>query len=173
MVDFMLRKRKGIQNKLPIVGPENENYWAFGDSYNKGAWVLHTMRHVIDDDVLWWNIIKSFAVEHAKSNVNTGDFKNWVESKTDQNYQYFVDQYFYDYRTPTLEYYQKDDQLYFKWTNVIPTFRMPFDIELNGTSKRIYPTQKAQSIQIRPYSVVHYKDWQFLVNMKENPALGR
>ena len=173
MVDFMLRKRKGIQNKLPIVGPENENYWAFGDCYNKGAWVLHTMRHVIDDDVLWWNIIKSFAVEHAKSNVNTGDFKNWVESKTDQNYQYFVDQYFYDYRTPTLEYYQKDDQLYFKWTNVIPTFRMPFDIELNGTSKRIYPTQKAQSIQIRPYSVVHYKDWQFLVNMKENPALGR
>ena len=43
MVDFMLRKRKGIQNKVPIVGRENENYWAFGDSYNKGAWVMHTL----------------------------------------------------------------------------------------------------------------------------------
>ena len=28
MLDFMLRKRRGIQNKVPIVGPENQNYWA-------------------------------------------------------------------------------------------------------------------------------------------------
>ena len=50
MIDFLLKKRLGIKNNLPIVGPINENYWAFGDSYNKGAWILHTLRNAINDD---------------------------------------------------------------------------------------------------------------------------
>jgi len=75
MIDFMLRKRRNIQNKLPIVGPENENYWAFGDSYNKGAWILHTLRHVIANDSLWWDILRSFAIDNARKHVKTGDFQ--------------------------------------------------------------------------------------------------
>ena len=42
MIDFLLARRNFIKNKLPIVGPENENYWSFGDSYIKGAWIMHT-----------------------------------------------------------------------------------------------------------------------------------
>ncbi len=171
MLDFMLRKKRGIQNKLPIVGPENENYWAFGDSYNKGAWVLHTLRHLINDDRTWWDLLKSFAVDNAKSHATTDDFIRHAETKTGMDLGYFFKQYFYDHRPPTLEYYQKDDQLYFKWADVHTTFRMPFDIELNGVEKRIYPTSATQSIQVTPHSVVHYKDWEFLVNLKENPAL--
>jgi len=172
MVDFMLRKRRGIQNKLPIVGPENENYWAFGDSYNKGAWMLHTLRHVIDNDALWFSTLKSFTVDNAKSNVNTNDFIKHVEAKTGADYGYFFKQYLFDSRPPTLEYYQKGDQLFFRWVDVIPAFTMPFDIELNGTEKRIFPTLSTQSIPIAPHSVVHHKDWEFLINMKENPSLG-
>ena len=29
---------------------------------------------VIDDDLIWWETLKAFAVENAKSNVNTEDF---------------------------------------------------------------------------------------------------
>ena len=65
MVDFLLGKRKGIKNKLPIVGPENQNYWAFGDSYVKGAWIMHALRHLIDNDGLWWYILKTFSIKNA------------------------------------------------------------------------------------------------------------
>ena len=139
MLDFMLRKRNGIQNKIPIIGPENENYWAFGDSYNKGAWVMHTLRHVINDDLIWWETLKAFAVENAKSNVNTQDFISHVESKIKINLKYFFDQYFYDHRVPILEYYQEEENLYYKWTDTVNNFSMPIDVEVNGTEKRILP----------------------------------
>lgn len=172
MIDFMLRKRKGIQNKLPIVGPENENYWAFGDSYNKGAWVLHTLRYLINDDRIWWDVLKSFAVNHAKSHVKTEDFVQHVENKTGTDLGYFFKQYFYEYSIPALEYHQKDGKFFFKWTDVISGFKMPLDIEVNGIRARIFPTTEIQSVKIPIYSVVHIRDWEFLISKKENSALS-
>ncbi|MDP6500841.1 MAG: M1 family metallopeptidase [Candidatus Marinimicrobia bacterium] len=171
MVDFMLRKRKGIQNKVPIVGPENENYWAFGDSYNKGAWGLHTLRHIINDDRIWWDLLKSFALNNAKSNVNTNDFIKHAENKTGTDLDYFFKQYFYDHRPPTLEYYQKDSKLYYKWSNVVNGFKMPIDVDINGIQGRIFPTTEVQSDDIQPHSVIHFRDWEFLVTKKKNPEL--
>jgi aminopeptidase N len=168
MIDFMLRKRTNIQNKLPIVGPENENYWAFGDSYNKGAWVMHTLRHMIDNDSLWWDILKSFAVDNARKHVKTDDFQTYVESRTDQDLEYFFDQYFFDHRPPKLEYYQKGNKLFYRWADVIPDFRMPLDVDINGIEKRIYPTTSVQTLEIPELAVIIFKEWQFLINVKEN-----
>ena len=171
MIDFMLEKRRGISNKQPIVGPINQNYWAFGDSYNKGAWVLHTLRHIIDNDKVWFKILKDFAVDNAKKHVSTEDFMNYVIGATKENYQLIFYQYFYDHRTPTLEYFQKDDSLYFQWSNVVSGFAMPIDIDLNGIEKRLYPTKSTKSIEITPYSVVHIRDWETLIITRKNPDL--
>ena len=171
MIDFMLEKRKGISNKQPIVGPINQNYWAFGDSYNKGAWVLHTLRHIIDNDKVWFKILKDFAVDNAKKHVSTEDFMNYVIGATKENYQIIFYQYFYDHRTPTLEYFQKDDRLYFQWSNVVSGFAMPIDIDLNGIEKRLYPTKSTKSIEISPHSVVHIRDWETLIITRKNPEL--
>jgi len=172
MIDFMLRKRTRIQNKLPIVGPENENYWAFGDSYNKGAWAVHTLRHVIENDSLWWDILKSFAVENARNHVKTGDFQTHVEIRTNRNLDYFFDQYFFDNRIPKLEYYQNESKLFYRWTDVIPDFQMPIDVNINGTGKRIYPTTSVQTLEIPEWAVVIFEDWKFLINVKENSKIN-
>ncbi|MFL2994527.1 MAG: M1 family metallopeptidase [Candidatus Neomarinimicrobiota bacterium] len=171
MIDFMLEKRRGISNKQPIVGPINQNYWAFGDSYNKGAWVLHTLRHIIDNDKVWFKILKDFAVDNAKKHVSTEDFMNYVIGATKKNYQIIFYQYFYDHRAPTLEYFQKDDSLYFQWSNVVSGFAMPIDIDLNGIEKRLYPTKSTKSIEISPHSVVHIRDWETLIITRKNPEL--
>ena len=173
MIDFMLRKRNGIRNKLPIVGPENQNYWAFGDSYNKGAWALHTLRHLIDNDILWWDILKSFAVNNAKSNVNTEDFQRHVEEIYGSSMSYFFKQYFYDNNIPLLEYYQDKGKLYFTWKNVHESFVMPLDIEVNGVEKRITPkSSRVNSISIKDFSVIHIRDWEFLIEKIKNKSLA-
>jgi len=173
MIDFMLRKRNGIRNKLPIVGPENQNYWAFGDSYNKGAWALHTLRHIIDNDRLWWDILKSFAVNNAKSNVNTKDFQRHVEEKYGSNMSYFFKQYFYENDIPLLEYYQDKGKLYFTWKNVHENFVMPLDIEINGIETRIKPKASGvNSISIKDFSVIHIRDWEFLIEKRKNKSLA-
>ena len=170
MVDFLLDKRKGIRNKLPIVGPRNQNYWAFGDSYIKGAWIIHTLRHVIDNDEIWFNILKSFAVDNAKGHVSTEDFLNYVIHHTGYNYQIIFYQYFYTHKPPTLEYYQDGNQFFYRW-DAVSGFNMPIDINVNGIERRIVPTKDVQEIEISEYSVIHLRDWEFLMLLEENSDL--
>ena len=170
MVDFLLDKRKGIRNKLPIVGPRNQNYWAFGDSYIKGAWIMHTLRHVIDNDEIWFNILKSFAVDNAKGHVSTEDFLNYVIHHTGYNYQIIFYQYFYTHKPPTLEYYQDGNQFFYRW-DAVSGFNMPIDINVNGIERRIVPTKDVQEIEISEYSVIHIRDWEFLMLLEENSDL--
>ena len=171
MVDFLLDKRKGIRNKLPVVGPINSNYWAFGDSYVKGAWIMHTLRHVIDDDELWFDILKSFAVKNAKSHVSTEDFLNHVIYKTRYNFQLIFYQYFYTHKPPVFEYYQDGKKFFYRW-DAVSGFDMPIDINLNGVELRINPKKDINHIEISEFSVIHIRDWEFLMILKENPELA-
>ena len=171
MVDFLLDKRKGIRNKLPVVGPINSNYWAFGDSYVKGAWIMHTLRHVIDDDDLWFDILKSFAVKNAKSHVSTEDFLNHVIDKTRYNFQLIFYQYFYTHKPPVFEYYQDGNKFFYRW-DAVSGFDMPIDINLNGVELRIKPKKDINHIDISEFSVIHIRDWEFLMILKENPDLA-
>ena len=171
MVDFLLDKRKGIRNKLPVVGPINSNYWAFGDSYVKGAWIMHTLRHVIDDDELWFDILKSFAVKNAKSHVSTEDFLNHLIYKTRYNFQLIFYQYFYTHKPPVFEYYQDVNKFFYRW-DAVSGFDMPIDINLNGVELRINPKKDINHIDISEFSVIHIRDWEFLMILKENPDLA-
>ena len=171
MVDFLLDKRKGIRNKLPVVGPINSNYWAFGDSYVKGAWIMHTLRHVIDNDELWFDILKSFAVKNAKSHVSTEDFLNHVIYRTRYNFQLIFYQYFYTHKPPVFEYYQDGNKFFYRW-DAVNGFDMPIDINLNGVELRINPKKEINHIDISEFSVIHIRDWEFLMILKENPDLS-
>ena len=173
MIDFLLKKREGIKNNLPIVGPVNENYWAFGDSYNKGAWVLHTLRNAINNDDLWFSTLKKFAVDNAKSHVSTETFLNHIIKATGKNYQLIFYQYFYDHRPPTFEYYQEGQMFYYRWSNVISDFAMPVDIDLNGVEKRLEVSEKLSSINISEHSVIHIRDWESLIITKRNPDIKK
>jgi len=71
-----------------------------------------------------------------------------------------------------LEFYQKGNKLFYRWADVIQDFRMPLDVEINGMEKRIYPTPSVQILDIPELAVVIFKDWQFLINLKENSKLS-
>ena len=133
---------------------------------------MHTLRHLVDDDLLWFDLLKTFAVNNAKTNVNTDDFIKHVENKTGSNLSYFFQQYFYDHRQPRLEYYQKDEKLYYRWSDVVDGFKMPIDVDINGKEERILPTIEIQFKEIPAHSVVHVRDWEFFLKKKKNPELA-
>ena len=163
-VDYMKSIRPRIQNKIPIVGPEDENYWALnGDTYMKGAWVMHTLRSAINDDPVWFEILKEFMFENAKSHVSTEDFFNKVKEKTGTDYSYFSEQYFYSPNQPELEYYQTDSSFYYRWNNVNDNFIMPMGLLVNGIEKRVLPNQEFQSFDISQHAAIEVMDWKFYV----------
>jgi aminopeptidase N len=166
-VHYLNSIKDRIVNQIPIVGNENENHWALhGDTYMKGAWVLHTLRSVIDDDKIWFEILKEFMTENAKGFANTSDFFDKVREKTGTDYWYFAEQYFYNPDQPILEYNIRNSEFSYKWTNVNDNFVMPIDILINGTIQRIYPSQKFKSLEIKKHSQIEIMDWRFYIKGK-------
>tara|TARA_X000000368_G_scaffold356573_1_gene298670 strand:+ start:1775 stop:3496 length:1722 start_codon:yes stop_codon:yes gene_type:complete len=167
-VHYLNSLKNRIVNEIPIVGNENENHWALhGDTYMKGAWVMHTLRSVINNDEIWFEILKEFMTENAKGFADTRDFFNKVNEKTGKDYWYFAEQYFYSPNQPELEYYQTNSQFFYKWDNVNDNFIMPLDLLVNGQKVRILPSKNYQSFEISKYSQIEVMDWKFYVMPKE------
>ena len=163
-VHYLNTLKNRIVNEIPIVGKENENHWALhGDTYMKGAWVMHTLRSVINNDDIWFKILKEFMVENAKGFANTEDFFNKVKEKTGTDFWYFARQYFYSPNQPQLEYYQTGSKYFYRWNNVNNDFIMPIDLLVNGKEKRVTPSTKFQSFEISKHSQIEVADWKFYV----------
>ncbi len=163
-VHYLNTIKNRIANEIPIVGYENENHWALhGDTYMKGAWVMHTLRNAIKDDKIWFEILNEFMIENAKKFANTKDFFNKVNEKTGKDYWFFAEQYFYTPNQPKLKYYQTDSKFYYKWDDVNDNFIMPIDILLNGKEVRLSPKQEYQFLNIKKHSQIEIMDWNFYV----------
>jgi aminopeptidase N len=143
-----------INNKLPVVGPIGVNYWDYKnvDVYNKGAMILHTIRNILNDSTLFFDILQTYYREHAAmSHVTTSDFKEVLERKTGKDWGKFFDEYLYDRRVPVLNWYygiydkdsgsDKTKNVPFviaKWANVPEGFIMP--VTLDGTDCKVSAT---------------------------------
>tara|TARA_B100001057_G_scaffold45658_1_gene40758 strand:- start:3143 stop:4825 length:1683 start_codon:yes stop_codon:yes gene_type:complete len=167
-VHYLNTIKNRIANEIPIVGRENENHWALhGDTYMKGAWVMHTLRSAINDDKIWFETLKEFMIENAKGFANTTDFFDKVNEKTGEDYWYFAEQYFYSPLQPEIEYYQTDTEFFYRWNNVNDNFIMPLDFLVNGKEERVIPSFDFQSLKISKHSQIEIMDWKFYVAKKE------
>lgn len=153
-----------VNNKFPVVGPRDVNYWDYrdGDVYGKGALILHTIRNVINDSTLFFDILQTFYREHAaKSHVTTSDFKEVVERKTGRNWDKFFEVYLYSRKIPILEWYfgtfesekrpkrggeSSGPFVAAKWINVPAGFSMPVTLTCSGSkiSETINVTDRAR-----------------------------
>ena len=90
-----------------------------------------------------------------------------VYNKTGEDYWYFAQQYFYSPNQPELEYYQTDEEFFYRWNNINDNFTMPLDLLVNGKELRVLPTKKYKSFKITKHSQIEVMDWNFYVK----PAL--
>ncbi|MBN1158806.1 MAG: M1 family metallopeptidase [Bacteroidales bacterium] len=124
-----------IFNIWPLVQHRdvNENTFASNDIYNKGAMILHCLRCTINEDSLFFRIIKDYAQSRRHQVVTSDDFISFVSRYTKQDYRPFFDKFLYETRLPVLSYsYDKQDEdlmIRYRWTEVGDGFRMPLAIE--------------------------------------------
>ena len=124
---------------------------------------MHTLRSAINNDTVWFGILKEFMTENAKWFADTKDFFNKVNEKTGDDYWYFAEQYFYTPNQPELEFYQDDNKFYYRWNNVNTNFVMPLDLLVNGKIRRVFPKKNFQSLEIKKHSQIEVMDWKFYV----------
>jgi aminopeptidase N len=138
-------KESNVRNDRPIIGIYNVQYQGSGDMYDKGQLVLNTLRSVIDNDKLWFEIVRGFAVKHIRSSVQGDDFFSLVKEKTGKDLSYFFDQYLKHAKIPVLQVNVvkkgNDVSAMYRWDAEVQNFEMPVKVTTSpGKFEFIYPT---------------------------------
>jgi aminopeptidase N len=153
-VRYINSQRNFIDNKLPILGPLHVNFddWGGSDHYYKGAWMLHTLRHAIGDDALWFDLLRSFYSRYAIGHAKTQDFINYVNLCTKKDYSAFFEQYLYHPTIPTLQYKLtskgKKSILEYRWQADVEAFDLPVLVGEKDNYIRIQPTTEWQKMKL-------------------------
>ncbi len=116
--------------------------------YEKGAWVVHMLRHVLGD-YTFFNTLAEYRNEFQGGSAITDDLSNVVSMVSGRNMAYFFNQWIYDDGAPTYQYGWKNYSvngrnfvdLYIKQTQSAsyPIFNMPIDVQATiGVAKPVY-----------------------------------
>lgn len=91
-----------VDSTSPFMDLLNEN------SYQKGGWFLHMLRHETGDSV-FRKILQAYYFNYKGKNADTRDFQNVVENVTNLNWKSFFDQWLYKPGVPVLRVQWKTD----------------------------------------------------------------
>lgn len=78
-------------------------YWGTVN-YEKGGSVLHMLRGVLDDDGLFFQVLRDFMAAHAYGNAVTTDFLASVNATVGEDLSWFFDPWVYGEGNPVYEY---------------------------------------------------------------------
>ncbi len=140
--EYLNLQRPYIRNKTPILGPLGVNFgeWEGSDHYYKGAWMLHTLRQVINDDPLWFGLLRSLHERFERSIVDTKMIVDFFNDYTQGDHTAFFEQYLTYAALPVLELSDQKGGVACRWRAGATNFNMPVDISLDGKKIRIQPT---------------------------------
>ena len=146
--EYVIGTREMIENDRPLIGHYNVNKEGSSDMYYKGANMLHTLRQLIEDDEKWRQILRGLNSTFYHLTVTTQEIEEYLSQQTEIDLTEFFNQYLRDTRIPTLEYEIKNNQLKYRWINIVDGFDMPVQITLDTKAQWLYPKSKWQSIPI-------------------------
>lgn len=143
--------RQNIKNDRPIIGTYNVNHRGSGDMYPKGANMLHTIRHSLDDDEAFRSILRGLNETFYHMTVTTGEIEGFISAQSGFDYSKVFDQYLRTTLIPRFEYYFEGNAILYRWTNCVEGFNLPVALGKGKDHIRITPTDEWQrSILSRP-----------------------
>ncbi|HCQ12974.1 M1 family metallopeptidase [Flavobacterium sp.] len=140
---------RNVANDKPIIGPCCVNQEGSGDMYPKGALLLNTLRHVINNDELWWKIILNYSETFRHKIIDTETVVNFFNKESKMNLTPIFDQYLRYKKIPGLEIKVVKNKLQYQWKTDVADFNMPVDIKIDGKEIRLKPTNKAKKSKFK------------------------
>jgi len=169
--DYVIGTRTRIRNDIPIIGPYDVNTEGSHDMYFKGANMLHTLRQIVDDDEKFRKMIRGLSSTFYHQTVTTQDIEKYMSEFSGKDLTSFFNQYLRDTRIPVFEYKAERKTLKYRWSNCVDGFNMPLRIDVNGTTKWLYPTAEWKEIKIRKGSKID-TDVNFYIESENTAVLN-
>ncbi len=145
---------QAVKNDKPIIGPYNVNQEGSGDMYPKGALMLNTLRHVVNNDSLWFRTIRNLAETFRYKTTTTEEFVRAFNLELGSGYTYIFDQFLRYKDIPTLEIilenFPNKILCRYRWESDVSEFKMPILITTSPENfEFIEPSGMWQTIELK------------------------
>ena len=157
--DYVIGTRANIQNDKPIIGAYHVNSEGSSDMYYKGANMLHTLRQLVNDDEKWRQLLRGLNKTFYHQTVTTQEIENYIGEFLELNLTAFFNQYLREIRIPNFEYSIVNNELNYRWSNVVEDFEMPIEIGVNKDNLWLYPNSDWQKIKIKASKISIDRDY--------------
>jgi aminopeptidase N len=143
--------RKGIRNDQPVIPPYGVNAQGSGDMYPKGGNLLHSIRHSINDDERFRQILRGLNNTFYHKTVTTQQIEKYISANAGFDYSKVFDQYLRTIQIPKLEFYFNENktEVSFRYTNCIKGFNLPLSLSNKKTSVKIVPSKKWNTLKLK------------------------
>ena len=156
------------RQQTPVVDTETTNYLRLlnANSYQKGAWFLHMLRHKLGDDIFWKGI-REYYDKYKFSNANTHDFRAVMENISGKNLRVFFNDWLFTSGHPLLKLDWKQEHKSIK-ISILQTQETPIsfclEISVNyadGSSeiKTLEIHKKDETLSFKAKKKVASVDW--------------
>jgi len=173
MMSYVNNQKRSVRNDKAVIGPYHVNQTgSSGDMYFKGSLMLHTLRNLIEDDELWFDIIKGIANDFKYQTVDGQVIMDYINEKSGKDFTVFFSQYLKSKKIPEFQYkFQKEGKnitLLYRW-EAIPEFDMPILINTGSKDFWVYPNSEWKDQDLGGFDKHDFKvrDDLFFIDVKK------
>lgn len=138
-------QRASVSNDKPVIGVFGVNKEGSGDMYFKGALMLNTLRHVINDDAKWWALILKYSETYRKQIIDTPTVIAFFNKESGMDLTPVFNQYLNYKNIPVLQLRMANNKLEYRWQTDEPNFKMPVGITFDSKEVRLNSTNDWQT----------------------------
>jgi len=172
MLSYVNNQQRSVKNDKPVIGTYHVNAEGSSDMYNKGSLMLHTLRSLIEDDELWFEMIKGIANDFKHETVDGQEIINYINKKSGKDFTDFFNQYLKNKEIPAFQYKLHQEgrniTLLYRW-EAIPEFDMPILINTGSEDFWIYPNAEWKEQDLGGFDKHDFKvrDDLFFIDIKK------
>ena len=155
--DYVIGCRRRVQNDIPIIGKYGVNNSGSGDMYYKGGNMIHMIRHIVNDDEKWRQILRGLNKTFWHQTVTTEQIEDYISEQAGFDFSKVFDQYLRTTDIPVLKYRISGNSVVYQLDNVVDGFSVPakatingkpIEINLSASEKTIEAGEKVESFTI-------------------------
>ena len=172
MLSYVNNQKRNVRNDKPVIGPYHVNCQGSSDMYFKGSLMLHTLRSVINNDQLWFDIIKGLSHDFKYNIINGNDIINYINQKSNKDFTFFFKQYLNNRNVPEFQYkIEKQGRNYtlsYRWEAILG-FDMPILINIGRSDFWIYPKNEWKELDLGDFDRNDFqiREDLFFINIKK------
>ncbi len=151
MLKYVKNQKRVVRNDKPVIGPYHVNKEGSGDMYQKASLMLHTLRTLIDNDPLWFEIIKEISTNFKYQTIDGQDIIDYINQRSGKDFTSFFNQYLKNKDIPEFQYRLiksgREIALMYRW-EAVEDFEMPILINSGNKNSWVFPVNQWKEVSL-------------------------